>query len=177
VAERRRVGRFVHLVGDQLGAAARLRDHHSRRFTRGRPDTHRPGRAAACRVAVLRLRRTRSRCRGSLRMPERSGSPRSTSPSPASSPTTGPTPRTSATSPPSTGTPCRRWTSSAAGFPARTYRPSGRWPALKPGTRSGLWAHMAAAIDALQPDWVVIENVRGLLSAPAIRANFEGDPR
>lgn len=34
-----------------------------------------------------------------------------------------------------------------------------------PGTRSGLWARMAEAIDVLQPEWVVAENVRGLLSA------------
>lgn len=38
---------------------------------------------------------------------------------------------------------------------------------LVPGTRSGLWAHMADAIAALQPGLVVIENVRGLLSAHA----------
>lgn len=35
------------------------------------------------------------------------------------------------------------------------------------GTRSGLWVHVARAIEALQPRLVVIENVRGLLSAPA----------
>ena len=34
---------------------------------------------------------------------------------------------------------------------------------------------MAAAIDALQPEWVVIENVRGLLSSPATRPPAEGD--
>ena len=60
------------------------------------------------------------------------------------------------------------------GFPCQDVSTVGKMAGLKPGTRSGLWAHMAAAIDALQPDWVVIENVRGLLSAPAIRANFEG---
>lgn len=43
------------------------------------------------------------------------------------------------------------------------------------GKRSGLWAHMAAAIDVLQPEWVVIENVRGLLSSPATRTPAEGD--
>ncbi|WP_346036633.1 DNA cytosine methyltransferase [Brevibacterium picturae] len=32
-----------------------------------------------------------------------------------------------------------------------------------------LWAYAAAAIDALQPAWVVIENVRGLFSAPGRR--------
>lgn len=40
---------------------------------------------------------------------------------------------------------------------------------LKPGSRSGLWAHVATAIEKLQPEWVVIENVRKPLSAPAIR--------
>jgi DNA (cytosine-5)-methyltransferase 1 len=35
------------------------------------------------------------------------------------------------------------------------------------GTRSGLWKHVARAIEALQPRLVVIENVRGLLSSPA----------
>ena len=34
---------------------------------------------------------------------------------------------------------------------------------------------MAAAIDALKPEWVVIENVRGLLSSPATRPPTEGD--
>jgi DNA (cytosine-5)-methyltransferase 1 len=61
------------------------------------------------------------------------------------------------------------------GFPCQDVSTVGKMAGLKPGTRSGLWAHMATAIDALQPEWVVIENVRGLLSAPAIRANLEGD--
>ncbi|MBL3682350.1 DNA (cytosine-5-)-methyltransferase [Leucobacter aridicollis] len=61
------------------------------------------------------------------------------------------------------------------GFPCQDVSTVGKMAGLKPGTRSGLWAHMAAAIDLLQPEWVVIENVRGLLSAPAVRANLEGD--
>ncbi len=61
------------------------------------------------------------------------------------------------------------------GFPCQDVSTVGKMAGLKPGTRSGLWAHMAAAIDVLQPEWVVIENVRGLLSAPAIRASPEGD--
>lgn len=61
------------------------------------------------------------------------------------------------------------------GFPCQDVSTVGKMAGLKPGTRSGLWAHMAAAIDVLQPEWVVIENVRGLLSAPAIRAIPEGD--
>ena len=35
------------------------------------------------------------------------------------------------------------------------------------GTRSGLWSHMAHAIDVLRPELVVIENVGGLFSAKA----------
>lgn len=35
------------------------------------------------------------------------------------------------------------------------------------GTRSGLWTEYAKAINELRPDWVVIENVRGLTSASA----------
>jgi len=34
---------------------------------------------------------------------------------------------------------------------------------------------MGTAIEVLQPQWVVIENVRGLLSSPAIRPITEGD--
>ena len=61
------------------------------------------------------------------------------------------------------------------GFPCQDVSTVGKMAGLKPGTRSGLWAHMAMAIEALHPEWVVIENVRGLLSAPAIRPSSEGD--
>ncbi|GAB2991795.1 DNA cytosine methyltransferase [Actinotalea caeni] len=61
------------------------------------------------------------------------------------------------------------------GFPCQDVSTVGKRAGLAPGTRSGLWAYMATAIEALQPEWVVIENVRGLLSAPAIRAPSEGD--
>jgi DNA (cytosine-5)-methyltransferase 1 len=60
------------------------------------------------------------------------------------------------------------------GFPCQDVSTVGKGAGLKPGTRSGLWSHMATAIDALQPGLVVIENVRGLLSAPAIRPEPEG---
>ncbi|MGF3054795.1 DNA cytosine methyltransferase [Microbacterium sp. YY-03] len=50
----------------------------------------------------------------------------------------------------------------------------GKQAGLAPGTRSGLWSHMAEAIDVLKPQLVVIENVRGLLSSPAVRAPLEG---
>ena len=61
------------------------------------------------------------------------------------------------------------------GFPCQDVSTVGKRAGLAPGIRSGLWAHMAAAIDALQPEWVVIENVRGLLSSPATRPPAEGD--
>jgi DNA (cytosine-5)-methyltransferase 1 len=38
---------------------------------------------------------------------------------------------------------------------------------LQEGTRSGLWSEFHKAIDILRPSLVVIENVRGLLSAKA----------
>jgi DNA (cytosine-5)-methyltransferase 1 len=63
------------------------------------------------------------------------------------------------------------------GFPCQDVSTVGKRAGLAPGTRSGLWAHMAEAIDALQPEWVVIENVRGLLSSPATRPPTEGDHR
>jgi DNA (cytosine-5)-methyltransferase 1 len=62
------------------------------------------------------------------------------------------------------------------GFPCQDVSTAGKKAGLKPGTRSGLWSHMAQAIDALQPEWVVIENVRGLLSATATRPPTQGDP-
>lgn len=59
------------------------------------------------------------------------------------------------------------------GFPCQDVSTVGKMAGLAPGTRSGLWANMADAIDQLRPEWVVIENVRGLLSASAIRATHE----
>ncbi|WP_425286514.1 DNA cytosine methyltransferase, partial [Brevibacterium ammoniilyticum] len=61
------------------------------------------------------------------------------------------------------------------GFPCQDVSTVGKRAGLAPGTRSGLWSYMAAAIDALQPQLVVIENVRGLLSSPAVRAPLEED--
>lgn len=55
------------------------------------------------------------------------------------------------------------------GFPCQDVSTVGRMAGLHPGTRSGLWTRMAEAIEALQPEWVVAENVRGLLSAIATR--------
>ena len=61
------------------------------------------------------------------------------------------------------------------GFPCQDVSTIGKRAGLAPGTRSGLWSHMAEAIEALQPRYVVIENVRGLLSSPAIRTPLKGD--
>lgn len=53
------------------------------------------------------------------------------------------------------------------GFPCQDVSAAGKGAGLRPGTRSGLWSHMAYAIDQLRPGLVIIENVRGLLSADA----------
>jgi DNA (cytosine-5)-methyltransferase 1 len=53
------------------------------------------------------------------------------------------------------------------GFPCTDLSLAGRGAGIAPGTRSGLWIHCAAGIQALNPKIVVIENVRGLLSRPA----------
>lgn len=55
------------------------------------------------------------------------------------------------------------------GFPCQDVSAAGKRAGIKAGTRSGLWALFADAIDALRPPIVVIENVRGLLSAEAHR--------
>ncbi|MDZ4233065.1 MAG: DNA cytosine methyltransferase [Dietzia sp.] len=62
------------------------------------------------------------------------------------------------------------------GFPCQDVSTVGKQAGLAPGTRSGLWSHMATAIEVLQPEFVVIENGRGLLSAPAVRNLPEGAP-
>lgn len=53
------------------------------------------------------------------------------------------------------------------GFPCQDLSHAGKRAGLKEGTRSGLWSHMARAIKDLNPRLVVVENVRGLLSADA----------
>lgn len=53
------------------------------------------------------------------------------------------------------------------GFPCQDLSLAGRRKGMRPGTRSGLWADFAKAIDQLRPSLVVIENVRGLLSGCA----------
>jgi DNA (cytosine-5)-methyltransferase 1 len=53
------------------------------------------------------------------------------------------------------------------GFPCQDLSLAGKRAGLRDGTRSGLWSEFANAIEVLQPRLVVIENVRGLLSATA----------
>ena len=55
----------------------------------------------------------------------------------------------------------------SGGFPCQDVSCAGRRVGLRPDTRSGLWSQMAYAIAQLRPRLVVIENVRGLLSADA----------
>src|SRR5581483_11758430 len=56
------------------------------------------------------------------------------------------------------------------GFPCQDISSAGKQAGMGAGTRSGLWSDFARAIDALRPRWVVIENVRNLLSVKALRA-------
>jgi DNA (cytosine-5)-methyltransferase 1 len=58
------------------------------------------------------------------------------------------------------------------GFPCQDLSLAGKRAGLKEGTRSGLWSEFARAIDELEPKLVVIENVRGILSANA-HSNLE----
>ncbi|GAA1491276.1 DNA cytosine methyltransferase [Brachybacterium sacelli] len=62
-----------------------------------------------------------------------------------------------------------------ASFPCQDVSTVGKQAGLAPGALSGLWLHMANAIDALQPELVVIENVRGVLSDPAVRYQTQGE--
>lgn len=55
----------------------------------------------------------------------------------------------------------------SGGFPCQDVSLAGRRRGMKEGTRSGLWSEFARSISEDRPEWIVIENVRGLLSAPA----------
>lgn len=55
----------------------------------------------------------------------------------------------------------------AGGFPCQDLSLAGRRAGLREGTRSGLWSEFVRAIETIRPEMVVIENVRGLLSASA----------
>jgi DNA (cytosine-5)-methyltransferase 1 len=54
-----------------------------------------------------------------------------------------------------------------AGFPCTDVSLAGHGAGIAPGTRSGVWAHVARAIGVLRPRIVFIENVRSLTSATA----------
>jgi DNA (cytosine-5)-methyltransferase 1 len=53
------------------------------------------------------------------------------------------------------------------GFPCQDLSLAGKRKGLQDGTRSGLWSEFYKAITVIKPKLVVIENVRGLLSAKA----------
>lgn len=53
------------------------------------------------------------------------------------------------------------------GFPCQDVSAAGKRAGIRPDTRSGLWSQFAYAINQLRPRLVVVENVRGLLSADA----------
>ncbi len=55
------------------------------------------------------------------------------------------------------------------GFPCQDVSAAGRRAGIREGTRSGLWSYFAEAINQLRPRYVLVENVRGLLSAKAYR--------
>ena len=59
------------------------------------------------------------------------------------------------------------------GFPCQDLSLAGKRAGLKDGTRSGLWSEFFRAIETIRPKWVVIENVRGILSATASNGNLE----
>ena len=52
-------------------------------------------------------------------------------------------------------------------FPCQDVSAAGQRAGLQPGNRSGLWLNIVQAIAVLRPQIVIIENVRGLLSASA----------
>lgn len=60
-----------------------------------------------------------------------------------------------------------------AGFPCQDVSCAGQRAGLKPGTRTGVWSHIAHAIGILRPPLVLLENVEGLLSA---RAHSDVEP-
>lgn len=53
------------------------------------------------------------------------------------------------------------------GSPCQDLSTAGRRAGMRGGTRSGLWASMCGAIEAIRPRLVVWENVKGALSARA----------
>ena len=55
------------------------------------------------------------------------------------------------------------------GFPCQDLSHAGKGAGMAAGTRSGLWSYMCEAVNIIRPRLVVAENVRGLLSAEALR--------
>lgn len=53
------------------------------------------------------------------------------------------------------------------GFPCQDVSSAGKRAGMVEGTRSNLWGAMRTAIETIRPQYAVIENVRGLLSATA----------
>ena len=53
------------------------------------------------------------------------------------------------------------------GFPCQDVSMAGKRAGMVEGTRSNLWGAMRTAIETIRPQYAVIENVRGLLSATA----------
>lgn len=53
------------------------------------------------------------------------------------------------------------------GFPCQDLSLAGKRAGMREGTRSGLWSEFFKAIEIIKPRLVVIENVRGILSASA----------
>lgn len=54
-----------------------------------------------------------------------------------------------------------------AGFPCQDLSLAGKREGMREGNRSGLWFHVARAIETLRPRLVVIENVPGILTSAA----------
>ncbi|WP_420714012.1 DNA cytosine methyltransferase [Streptomyces sp. NRRL WC-3742] len=61
--------------------------------------------------------------------------------------------------------------SSRRASPVKDVSVAGRRAGLNPEARSGLWLHVARAVEALRPHLLVVENVRGLLTSPAVAAS------
>ena len=60
-----------------------------------------------------------------------------------------------------------------AGFPCQDVSAAGQRAGMQPGNRSGLWLNIVQALAVLRPSIVIVENVRGLLSA---RAHSDVEP-
>lgn len=55
----------------------------------------------------------------------------------------------------------------AGGFPCQDVSAAGKRAGMVDGTRSNLWGAMRTAVEVIRPQYVIVENVRGLLSAKA----------